>query len=402
MVAWPDHAQAAHHYYPGARRRIGCISSATLEEGGAPSLRGFPDVARARVGQKPAGQSSRTWQATGKGRFWVATASPSGCARFQVTDLAWTPEWRHDFQNIPGTAPVWNTGGIILWQTGHFTDVRRQDVLVTIRRSMMHSEETALLSGKDGHELWRRNRQVSQRGVGGTPFAIADYDGDGLDDLASLHPSILYLLKGSIGRDITRQGHNVEGSPCQTSLLGTTYRRQFPGHQPAGTIHRRPSMTGLIRADGSLAWWDALDHGPRTGPPSATSPAGANSKPSAPATPMASVATTPRPARCFGICRCPYPGTVLGSASADLNGDGRDEALFVIGQNLVCLGAGSDSTEGRLLWQLALPAQTGPPSLAVLGRSGELSILLVGADGFRLRGALRPNRRWEAALQRIL
>jgi len=66
---------------------------------------------------------------------------------------------------------------------------------------------------------------------------------------------------------------------------------------------------------------------------------------------------------------------------ADLNGDGRDEALFVIGQSLVCLGAGSDSTEGRVLWQLALPVQTGPPSVAALGRGGELSILLVGTDG---------------------
>jgi hypothetical protein len=32
-------------------------------------------------------------------------------------------------------------GGIILWQAGHLTGRRTQDVLVTIRRSMMHSEK---------------------------------------------------------------------------------------------------------------------------------------------------------------------------------------------------------------------------------------------------------------------
>ena len=73
---------------------------------------------------------------------------------------------------------------------------------------------------------------------------------------------------------------------------------------------------------------------------------------------------------------------MIGSASADLNGDGRDQAVFVIGQQLVCLGAGRTPAEGSVLWRLPLPAQTGPPSLAVLGRSESLSILLVGADGF--------------------
>ena len=53
-----------------------------------------------------------------------------------------------------------------------------------------------------------------------------------------------------------------------------------------------------------------------------------------------------------------------------------------MGRQLVCLGAGSTPGEGRVLWQLPLPTQTGPPSLAVLDRKSGLSILLAGADGF--------------------
>jgi len=79
------------------------------------------------------------------------------------------------------------------------------DVLVTVRRSMMHSEETALLSGKNGREIWRQRRQANEtqnRGVGGTPFALADFDGDGLDDIASFYPSLHYQLSGASGKNL--------------------------------------------------------------------------------------------------------------------------------------------------------------------------------------------------------
>ena len=141
-------------------------------------------------------------------------------------------------------------------------------------------------------------------------------------------------------------------------------------------------MTGLVRADGSLAWWDALDHGPQDWPAFGNFTGQGRTE--------AIGAGYLDGIRCYDVAtgkilwhlELPASGAVIGSASADLNGDGRDEALFVIRQNLVCLGTGNSINEGRVLWQLALPAQTGPPSLAVLGPRRELSILLVGADGF--------------------
>ena len=318
----------------------------------------------------------------GRRQLLLAAASPDGCARFQANELSGRALWHHDFSDIPGTAPVWNTGGIILWQTGHFTDQRRQDVLVTIRRSMMHSEETALLSGKDGRELWHRNRQISQRGVGGTPFAIADYDGDGLDDLASLHPSILYLLKGSTGHDLLAKDAAWKEVPAKPVYWGQPIAGDFLGTGRPAIFFGGRSMTGLVRADGSLAWWDALDHSPQDWP--------AFGNFSGQGKLEAIGAGYPDGIRCYDTATgqvrwhlpMPAPGNVIGSASADLNGDGRDEAVFVIGQQLVCLGAGSTPAEGRVLWQLPLPVQTGPPSLAVLDKKIGLSILLAGADGF--------------------
>ena len=72
----------------------------------------------------------------------LATAAPSGCGRLRTIDLSGEEIWHHDFTTIPGVPPVWNEGGIILWRTGHFRSHTRQDVLVTTRRSMMHSDET--------------------------------------------------------------------------------------------------------------------------------------------------------------------------------------------------------------------------------------------------------------------
>ena len=138
----------------------------------------------------------------GRRQIIVADAGPSGAARLSVKDLNGRVVWQHEFELIVGTPLPQNTGGVILWQAGHFTHPIRQDVLVTTQRSRGGSEESSLLSGKDGHVLWHRYKQISKRGVGGNSFAIADYDGDGLDDVGSLWPSIFYLMKGSTGEDI--------------------------------------------------------------------------------------------------------------------------------------------------------------------------------------------------------
>jgi len=320
----------------------------------------------------------------GRRQLIYATSSPNGCARLVAADLKGRKRWHHDFPSLPGTAPVWNTGGIILWQTGHFTDRRRQDVLVTIRRSMMHSEESLLLSGRDGHELWHRSRQISQRGVGGTPFAIADYDGNGLDDLASFHPSIFYILKGSTGQDIIAKDASWEGVPAKPVYWGLPLAGDFEGTGKMNVFFatNRSSMTGLIRPDGSLVWWDALDKSPSSWPAFGDFNGDGRLE-------MIGIGYEDG-MRCYetatGKVRwhmpSPVPGNPAGSASADIDSDGCDEALFVIGQTLFCIGTAGDGKSGSLRWKIDLPVNAGPPTIADVNGSGKLSILLVGSDGF--------------------
>jgi len=337
----------------------------------------------------------------GNRQLLYATASPSGCARLVAADLDCRELWHHDFSQLPGAAPVWNTGGIILWQTGRFTHPARQDVLVTIRRSMMHSEETLLLSGVDGRAIWHRDRQLTNRGpdgelwsrgVGGTPFAIADFDSDGLDDAASMHPSLFYVLKGSTGADLVAMEARWDAIPthlvffCQP-IAGDWLREGTPSILVAGASG---ALTAVLRPDGALAWWDALQSGPRCLPAS-----GDFCGDGLPAIIGIGYWVGDDPERqeirCYAAAtgeirwRMPLPaaGIPTGTASADVNGDGRDEALFVIDRTLYCVGTDADAAgAGCLLWQIELPARLGPPALADTAGDGRLSILLTGEDGY--------------------
>jgi hypothetical protein len=279
---------------------------------------------------------------------------------------------------------VWNTGGLILWQVGHFTDPRRMDVLFTVRRSMMHSEETGLLSGEDGRELWRRKRQIEDRGVGGTPFAVADFDGDGLDDAASLHPSILYILRGATGEDVLARSAvwpEVRDTPIYWGLP-VAGEFEGPGRLGIFLATTRASLTALLRTDGSLAWADAPDVSPQALPALGDVDGDGRLE-------MIGVGY-PEGIRCYDVATgaakwslaSPAPGVPPGMASADLNADGRDEVVFSLGTTLYCLAATADGASSQLLWQLGLPATLSAPTIADVSGTGEASVLLTGADGF--------------------
>jgi outer membrane protein assembly factor BamB len=319
----------------------------------------------------------------GNGNFALlyATASDAGSALMVAEDVVSGQRlWSHEFAEIPGTAPVWNTGGIILWQAGHFTSLDKRDVLVTVRRSMMHSEETFLLSGQDGRELWRRNRQISQRGVGGTPFAVADFDGDELDDAALLHPSIFYILKGATGTDLLAKDATWEPIPSKPVYWGRPVAVRLDPTAPASVFMAGTGMTALIERDGALRWWDALDKSQAAFAFGDFDGDGQNE---------AIGAGYEDGIRCYDVqtgavewkVPLPVPGTPVGAASADLDGDGRDEAVFSAGNTVYAIGVRPGSTTGQQLWRVDVPVAVGAPCIASLSTPEDVVILVSGADG---------------------
>ncbi|MCE5237451.1 hypothetical protein LLH23_03055 [bacterium] len=320
----------------------------------------------------------------GQRQVIYATASPGGGARLMVASLDLQEVWHHDFPSIPGSAPVRDTGGMILWQVAHLSDPRTLDVVVTVRRSFHGSEETYGLSGLDGHELWHRDSQVSERGVGGTPFALADLDGDGLDDVASFYPSLVYILKGTTGQDLVAQDATWEGVPAKPVYNGLPLAGDFEGTGRSSLFFatENRAMTGLVRADGSLVWWDACEAGPQS--LQAIGDFDGDGKLEAMGYGYADGV------RCYDTAsgkvewRLPAPmaGIPAGSASGDLNSDGRDEALFTIGSTLLCLGTVAGGASGAVLWPLDLPGPVGPPAIADLEGRGQASVLLLGRDRY--------------------
>jgi len=322
-------------------------------------------------------------RADGGRQVIYAAAAPSGCGRLVAADLAGREVWHHDFGRIPGTPPVWNSGAIVLWQVGRFTNKGRQDVLVTVRRSMMHSEETVLLSGRDGGELWRRVRQdtsMHSRGVGGTPFALADYDGDGLDDVASFYPSQFYLLNGRTGENLILMNAVWDPVPTKPVYWGRPVAGDFEKTGRASVFMAGGAMTGLVRPDGTLVWHDAVGQSPVM---FAFGDLDANGRIDAVGFGY------PDGVRCYDAATgrvkwrmaMPAAGAPAGAASGDVDADGRDEVLLTVGKTLYCVGTGDDGKRGVVLWQVAMPTNVGPPSIADLDGDGNASVLLVGQDG---------------------
>jgi hypothetical protein len=335
----------------------------------------------------------------GRRQVLCATAAPEGHGRLMAVDLAGQELWHHDFHNIPGTRPVQHFGGILHWQAGHTTNPQTWDVLVTVRRSAAHSEEAVLLSGRDGRELWRRDRQVTElhsRAVGGQPFAIADFNQDGLDEIVSLHPSVVLMMRGSTGESILSRSAVWDEVSAKPVYWGTPIAGDFEGSGETSIFFGTwrgfmGSMTALLRADATLVWWDALDTSPCCLP--AIGDVDGDGRLEAVGIGYidgircydASTGTIkwrlPAPSEWYVP---PPAGTryPVGTASGDIDSNGRDEVLFVVGNTLYCIEVPPGEEVGRLSWKIDLPADAGPPCLADVDGQGQLAILVAGQDGY--------------------
>ena len=391
MVAWPDGANAPTIAVQGAGDEV-VLFPVPKKDGDKVQLKYIPGRGQGASWPRTFGTVVADLAGDGHRQLIVADAGSSGLARISVKNMDGSIVWQHEFPRIAGTPPPNNTGGALYWQAGNFTDTRQQDVLVTTMRSKMHSEETFLLSGKDGHLIWHRDKQISKRAVGGNTFAIADYDGDGLDDVASLWPSILYMMKGTTGQDILAMDAKWKQVYDKQVYFGHAVAGNFMNEGKPALFFSGQLMTGVIRLDGTLVWFDALDKSPAYLPSfgdfdgdGRADVVGVGYEDGVRSYDLASGKvkwTMPNPSgegfESFKI----HSDPVRGTASADLDSDGRDEALVVIDNTLFCLGAPRAGSTGELRWKIKFPAPIGPPTVVTLDKEGTVSILVVGSDGY--------------------
>jgi hypothetical protein len=79
------------------------------------------------------------------------------------------------------------------------------------------------------------------------------------------------------------------------------------------------------------------------------------------------------------------PDTPDPMVTADIDGDGRDEAVFAIWNQLFAVGSNSAGTAGQVEWSMNFASNLGMPIIADATGSGSAQILVVSDDG-RLLG----------------
>ena len=309
----------------------------------------------------------------------------TGCGKITVADLAsGIVIWQQVFENIPGTAPVWNSGGVTLWKTGNFTSRNRQDVLVSVRRNIMGSDETYLLSGEDGKVLWHRvGEKLNGRGSGGAIFAVADYNKDGYDEAATLYQDILYILDGKTGQDdVLEEVRKLRNHPDPggAGYWGQGVAAKFLNNDDDLIFFYTPSqtLTGLIRPDfknknAEFVWTDAL------GETNIIHPAIGDFDGDGQ---LEAVCFKYKDGvRCYDTAngKIKWKNTDMVKPSsvvtADIDGDGRCEAIAVLNDKIFCIG------NNEVKWNIQMPCTVGQPSLADIRGRGLLSIVVAGTDG---------------------
>jgi outer membrane protein assembly factor BamB len=254
----------------------------------------------------------------------------------------------------------------------------------------MHSEESFLLDGRTGKVIWNRDAQIAERGFGGQPFAIAELNGNGLDDLASFHPDITYIVDGATGKDLVARKNNWGGIPLKPVYWGQPVAGRFDPNSKAcsllfTTIRRQ--MVGRVRSDGSLAWSDAYDKA-GNGFPAIGDFGGDGSV-------DAMFIGFDDGIRCYDASTGRRKWTLdmaqqkdVGSAvSGDIDGDGKDEAIFVLENSVFCVGTDNSGRTGEVKWEQKLPTSASSAILADLKSNSDpgehrLSVLVTGEDGY--------------------
>ncbi|MGI9235395.1 MAG: hypothetical protein ACR2RD_17315 [Woeseiaceae bacterium] len=141
----------------------------------------------------------------GTGELAVVSARnrADGLGVITTYDSLGSTVWEQSF-NTPGELPPWNEGGITTWAAGNFTTDLFEDILVSWRTGTQHSTRMRLLDGQSGVTEWTQDigglcQGSRGTGAGGMHMPTLDWDGDNLDEVLSLFSALFAVYDGNNG-----------------------------------------------------------------------------------------------------------------------------------------------------------------------------------------------------------
>jgi outer membrane protein assembly factor BamB len=316
---------------------------------------------------------------TGNGKHEVVIAgqAPSGKARVSAVNGDGKAIWHVDYDDIHGQRYIFRMGGLTHLWVAHLTDRQRCDVIVSIMRSIMHSDVGYALRGTDGHRLWKQTR-AGNTGYGGSGLAFADIDGNGLDEIFCSYPDCYWTADGRTGK-VTRFTNPGKVMPNWAAYAIPIVADVNQDGQ-LEVFHPSNFVWGLLTLDGKRIWSLRGGDVPQVGVLPGLGDVDGNGK-------IAVGAPFPDGFRCYEaatgklkwtvkVPTGPYAGTI----SADVDADGRDEFCFAANTQVVVVEA--DGEAGNVKWHLSLPGRLSEPCYADVDGDGMGEVLVTCEDGF--------------------
>ena len=305
-----------------------------------------------------------------------ATRGPGGIGRMVALLPDGTELWHHDFEAIPWEKWEYVTPGMGGWFAGNFTSQDHADLFVTVQRGTGHTgQEGYMLSGIDGSEIWHRTAGGSTPygafGVGGQWMVVYDHDGDDLDDILSNFPMTIYVMRGYDGQLILDEfvqylfgpdaynGYIFAADFRNNGQIEIQYGVRTPGfamlNSNAEIIWNNPTAgasaflfpgLGDIDGDGTLEFLQ-VGSGSLLCIDSLT-----------------------------GSLEWSLPGTggYVSPVTADINGNGRHEAIVASGNTLKAVGY-NGAGGGQTLWTVSFPDNIGAPAIAEINCTTQIVVV---------------------------
>ena len=353
--------------------------------------RGSPKILWSVPGVAMNGSPGYAWSAArcpqaadldGDGRFEVlfAAEDPHGLTSLVCVDGRGKLRWRSSVEGCP-----WGglQAGVDHWTFGHFTSrPHARDVYVDLHRRSKNSGEGWLLRGDTGKVLWKRKGIVAKETAmpfgGGIP-AVADMNGDGIDDLVAMFYTVYGAVNGATGDPLFPPafltGQNYFGKwlaysePTVADLNGDGALEVYlNSHSYARGGY------AAVHADGRPLWGEFHnnDEGSSGLGPVGDFDGDGKLEIAVPVLNGTLLCLNAADGSHKWSIKTPVTGDVI---AADINGDGIKELLFAGQDGRMHAVSGKD---GHEVWSIAAG---GHPIVADIDGDGLLDVLAVGDDG---------------------